>query len=65
MFHCWKANRGLKLSCNLWTRLNDHIHMYSLWATVGSIELVTFGKKKKKKKCGVLLLSLGIVKYIW
>ncbi len=31
LFHCWKANRGLKLSRDLQTPENDHLHIYGLW----------------------------------
>jgi hypothetical protein len=31
LFHCSRANRGLKLPRNLPTPKNDHLHFYSLW----------------------------------
>jgi hypothetical protein len=31
LFHCWKADRGLKLSRHLQTAENNHLHIYSLW----------------------------------
>jgi hypothetical protein len=30
LFHCWRANRGLKLSHTLRTSENNHLHIYSL-----------------------------------
>ncbi len=33
-FHCWKSNRGLRLSGNIRTPENDHLHIYSLWASL-------------------------------
>ncbi len=34
LFHCWKANWGLKSSSNSQTSNNCHIHIYSLWVMV-------------------------------
>jgi hypothetical protein len=30
LFHCWKANRGLKWSRYSWSPINDPFHIYSL-----------------------------------
>ncbi len=39
LFHCWKANRGLKLSRNSGAPENDHLHIYSLWFAVHDQDL--------------------------
>jgi hypothetical protein len=40
MFHGWKANRGLKLSPNSRTPVNNHLYIYGLWQIGPSVKNV-------------------------